>query len=543
MWQNRSLIYPAILFLLLAIGATLAVGYAINFAILEDVLQERMSRQAEEVGKDVLQALEGKAKLLERFRNSWMENADWNQEAENDPNLVDNQQENTPAALAQQLSELLPLWGVDFLLILDPSGEVIQRTPAGFASTHPLPPSLVELARTQASRNGAAWHLAQIEGQWEIMLLAPMRIDPMGAHHLLVFGQGLKKVVTQLQQENPDHPFLIAATDGIAAGSRISLGNARFQPEIVTQTINNNTPYMVFDSDLPVNLYYSPITFLDQTFSLVVPVALDDVRQILTNSRQRLFGSIVIIVLLLVGLGMATERILLRPLRQLREKAAVMVRACSHDEQFLFLDQKEQGNEIRMLERAMEKASIKLYTHVAHLLDTKFLLEGLALQDPITRLGNRRMLEEFLGRTLGACKRKSRQVAVILLEPEPLDKHPGLSTSEDRDQFHRELANRLRSHLRGEDLAFRVHGNEFVAFAPECGNEEQVTVLVQRLHRFLSQPYPLANGQEITVNLLMGVAIFPGAGESVDSLLVSARTALAKVRRQESPPPFAIVYR
>ncbi|MBF0127641.1 MAG: GGDEF domain-containing protein, partial [Magnetococcales bacterium] len=305
-------------------------------------------------------------------------------------------------------------------------------------------------------------------------------------------------------------------------------------------TIRENRPRMVFDRDLPTNLYYTPIPFLDQIFCLVVPVSLDEVRQILTNSRQRLMGSIGFIILLLVALGVALERILLRPLRGLRQKAAVMVRACSREEQALYLNPEEHGNEIVMLERAMEEASIKLYAHVAHLVDTKHLLEGLALKDPITLLGNRRMLGEFLNLTLNTCKRKQRQVAVMLLAPSPLQYHPELSGVEERNRILRELASRLCKQLRGEDLAFRVEHDEFVAFAPECGDEEQVLALAFRLNRALTRPYTLASSRAITIDLRMGIAVFPGAGEREETLLANARIALERARRVESRYPFAI---
>ncbi|MEO5333996.1 MAG: GGDEF domain-containing protein [Magnetococcus sp. YQC-5] len=539
MWRNRSLIFPAITFLLLAIGATLAVGYTINFAILEDVLQERMVRQAQQVSRDVLLALEHKVERLERFKNSWMANATWSREAENDPRLVDKQQEETPDLMWHQLSTLFPLWGVDFILLLDPSGHVTHRMPADFGGKEPLSSELIKRTLSQTSDERAVWHVAQAANAWQIMLFAPIKIAPGDGFHRVVFGQGLNKVITQLLHENPDRPFFIAATDGTTAGATTAWTEAPFQPDIARAIIRENKPRMMFDSSLPINLYYTPIAFLDQTFSLVVPVALDEVRQVLTNSRQRLFGSMIFIILLMVGLGMAMERILLRPLRNLRQKAAIMVRACSREEQALYLNPEEQGNEIVMLERAMEEASIKLYAHVAHLVDTKHLLEGLALKDPITSLGNRRMLDEFLGLTLGSCKRKQRQVAVILLVMDTLEKHPGRLTIDEHNVLLRELAARLCKQLRGEDLAFRVQHNEFVAFAPECGDEEQVLSLVYRLHRSLTKPYQLSETRSINSAVHMGVAVFPGAGEQEQTLLANARAAL-ETARQGGRYPFSI---
>ncbi|HIJ86036.1 MAG TPA: diguanylate cyclase, partial [Magnetococcales bacterium] len=277
----------------------------------------------------------------------------------------------------------------------------------------------------------------------------------------------------------------------------------------------------------------------DQTFSLVVPVALDEIRQVLTNSRQRLIGSFLAIIVLLIGLGIVMERVLLRPLRRLREKAATMVSACSHEEEALYLNPDEQGNEMVMLEKAMEAASIKLYAHVSHLVNTKNLLEGFALKDPITTLGNQLMLDEFLRLTLGACKRKQRPVAVIFIVPDRIEKHLKDLELESYNLVVSVLADRLRKQMRGEDLAFRVQKNEFVAFAPECGDDEQILAIVHRLHHSLTQPYRLGSDREIILGIHMGIAVFPGAGEKAEVLLAGARMALEKAFKEGHP--FAIV--
>ncbi|MBF0294498.1 MAG: GGDEF domain-containing protein [Magnetococcales bacterium] len=522
MWRNRSLIYPAVTFLLVAIGVTLAVGYAINYAILEDVLRERMARQAEQVGGDVRQALEKKITQLERFQESWTANSG--------SDLLDPE---SPEAAWKRLDNLFPLWGVDFILLLDPDGRVIQRMPRDFGGGSPLP---MERVAGDLPRQAPLWRVAEVEGAWRILLFAP--VGPRGVEkpHIVVFGQSLSRIVAGLQRENPSRPFLIAGENGVVAGSAQEWAGARYLQESATATIRENRARMAFDSDLPVNLYHAPLPVLDRTFALVVPIPLEEARRVLTNSRQRLIGSMGFIVLLLAGLGLAMERILLRPLRQLREKAAAMVRACSGEEQALHFGPETHGNEIAMLDRAMAEASVKLYAHVAHLVDTKQLLEGLALKDPVTLLGNRRMLDEFLGITLGGCRRKQRPLALLLVAPEQMTVPFG---AEDRNRILRELAERLCKQLRGEDLAFRLEGDEFVAFAPECGDEEQVLALVFRLHRALAQPYPLAAGQVVTIDIRLGVALFPESGDQGETLLANARSALELARRSRHYP-FAI---
>lgn len=537
MWRHRSLIYPTVSFLLLAIGTTLAVGYTVNFAILEDVLQERMTQQARRISEGVLQALSLRVQRLERFKESWMANADWSREAESDRRLVGKESDKAPEAWWRHLSGLLPLWGVDFVWLLDAEGRVTHRMPEDFGRGAPLPDRWGD---PTPGSSKAWWRLVPVGGAWQLMLFATLKEGDQA--RVVVFGQGLSRVIAQIHRENPGHPFLLIDAEGkILSGSTEAMGGAWYDPKMAALVIATRNPQMDFDRSLPANLYYTPMPLWDHPFALAVSVSLDEVREVLANSRQRLIFSIGFMILVLFGLGVAMERTLLRPLRRLREKAALMVQACSGREQGIHLDPREHGNEIVMLERAMEEASIKLYLHVDQLVNTKHLLEGLSLKDPITTLGNRRMLDEFLSRTLGQCKRKERQVAVILLAPDPpLDRiAPASLTAREQDEVRRQLADRLRGHLRGEDLAFRINRDEYVAFLPECGDEEQVLALIHRLHGFVAGSYPLEDGREVVVGIRMGVAVFPGAGEHVEILLDHARTALAQTR-EGGRYPYAI---
>ncbi|MBF0185520.1 MAG: GGDEF domain-containing protein [Magnetococcales bacterium] len=536
MWRHTRLIYPVTLFLLLAVTATLSIGYAINFAILEDVLQERMAHQAQQIGRDVQQALEQKVQRLERFRTSWLDNARWSSDAQNDARLIGQRMEESAQSRWQQLVDFFPFWGVDFILLLDGGGQISQSIPAERQLALPVRPDILNKVHAQNDNNSAVWHLGQVGGEWQIMFLIAIPPEqPGAARQTLLFGLALHKVVNALLHENPQRPFLLADSHGLAAGDQTILKETPLQAAQAAAVIGNKMPHLAFDSDLPTNLYYTPIPFLDQTLALVIPVALDEVRQALSNSRQRLFASFALIVLLLLGLGLLMEHLLLRPLRRLREKAATMVSACSRQEQALYLNPQEHGNEIVLLERAMEEASIKLYAHVAHLVDSKCLLEAFALKDPVTALGNRRMLDEFLGMTIGSCRRKQRRVAVLLIGLEAAS----LPMPEQDDQIARELAIRLCRQMRGEDLAFRIEHNEFVTYFPECGDEEQVLALVFRLHRALAQPFTLENGTAVAVEIAIGIALFPEAGNNENELLHHARLALQSAR-QAKEPPFAL---
>jgi diguanylate cyclase (GGDEF)-like protein len=523
MWRHRSLIYPAAFFFLVAVAATLGVGYFINYSILEDVLRQRMTTNASQVASSIRQGVEEKMTRMERFKNSWVANADW----------MTNPQD--PPIFGDRLRELFPLWPLDFLILLEPQGNVAQALPKNFSLTHPIPPVLMGKAKDQLRQAPHWWSAGMVDGQWHLLLFAALPALPEQAPRLLVFGHRLEKLAAQLRKESPDTPFLLATSGGIINGELPSDQTWKALRDPIAQVLDGppGTTRIRFELRHTWGWHFSALPIAGNRFALIVPVPLDEARTILVNSRQRLALSGLGIIALLLLLGWGVERMILSPLRRLRDQAALLVEACSVDEDHPF-EAPQGGNEIALLDRAFQEASIKLYAHVVNLADTKQLLESLALKDPVTLLGNRRMFDEFLGRTLGHCRRKNREVMIVLIHPGVLDNPSSTLNLSDRNRLLQILANRLRDHLRGEDLAFRIEDSEFVAFAPECGEVDQVRTIANRLRDLLAESCPLADGRLVSLEARMGISLFPDAGDNVETLLEAARAALEKTKKNQT---------
>ncbi|MBF0370507.1 MAG: GGDEF domain-containing protein [Magnetococcales bacterium] len=531
MWRDKSLKIPAVSFLLVAVIATLGVGYLINFTILKDVLQERMHVRAGQITEGVRADLSSRVSKLEHFKDSWSENTEY---------LLDLEADNGVEGLGlkemvRQWQDLFPLWNLEFLLILDHQGQTLQHLPVSFDASEPLSGELLQNARKALSKGHHYWSSAKVGGAWSLLLFAPLKVE---GHPSLtvVFAQQMEALAAEVRAANPAHPFQLAAGDGLIGDNLLDVQPDSRLQLMIDGVIESDVAHMEYDADRQTNLFVTPLPIFDRSFALVVPVEVEQARQILAGSRERLAYSGIFIVLLLVGVGFALDRLILAPLKRLRNQAAAMVKACSGNEQKLYIDPEESGNEIALLEKAFEEASVKLYAHVSHLIDAKQLLEGLALQDPVTLLGNRRMFHEFLARTLGQCRRKERKVAVLLIEPTSLTERGSSSDEVERDLMLRAMADRLRHHLRGEDLAFRVDHNMFVSFAPECGDEEQVLALTNRLYQFLVAPYTLEGGKKVVLGLHIGISLFPESGEEVTDLLEASGRALDLAKREGGVP-------
>lgn len=113
-----------------------------------------------------------------------------------------------------------------------------------------------------------------------------------------------------------------------------------------------------------------------------------------------------------------------------------------------------------------------------------------ALTDPLTGLGNRRALETELQQLFDEGGRLMRRTTVMALDLDRLklvNDELGHTTGDECLAF---LGQILQSSLRGEDLAFRTGGDEFIVLMHDT-DVHQATHVARRLAQFFSQfPWP-----------------------------------------------------
>ncbi len=166
------------------------------------------------------------------------------------------------------------------------------------------------------------------------------------------------------------------------------------------------------------------------------------------------------------------------------------------------------------------------FSDISAIRDVQHKLQHLALHDVLTGLGNRLCLQE----TLHACARAER-LGLMFID---LD---GFKTINDTlghdrgDELLKVLARRLRTQLRGEDLAVRLGGDEFVVLLREPGRVEDAQRVADKLLAALAAPVQLA-GQQVMVTASLGLALYPEQVAEPELLLKAADAAMyvAKAR-------------
>jgi diguanylate cyclase (GGDEF)-like protein len=146
-------------------------------------------------------------------------------------------------------------------------------------------------------------------------------------------------------------------------------------------------------------------------------------------------------------------------------------------------------------------------------------LDELAHIDPLTRLRNRRAIEQLLVGELSASRRHQHPLTVLLLDVDHFKLINDTHGHHAGDRALQEIAGALERALRSEDAIGRWGGEEFLAVLRFTDTEGALRV-AERLRRAVAQTGSEQDARSITI----GVARWEG--EPVDELLARADQAL-----------------
>ena len=161
-------------------------------------------------------------------------------------------------------------------------------------------------------------------------------------------------------------------------------------------------------------------------------------------------------------------------------------------------------------------------------------IEHLAFYDPLTKLPNRRLLQDRLKSALASSHRSGRKGALLFID---LDNFKTLNDSLGHDMgdlLLQQVAERLSSCLREDDTVARLGGDEFVVMLLDLSEQsleaaKQAEITGNKIRTILNQPYKLATHDYISTPSI-GATLFSGHERTVDELLKNADIAMYQVK-------------
>jgi diguanylate cyclase (GGDEF)-like protein/PAS domain S-box-containing protein len=181
------------------------------------------------------------------------------------------------------------------------------------------------------------------------------------------------------------------------------------------------------------------------------------------------------------------------------------------------------------LRDAHQRLAISAASQIALSLASLQLRETLreqSIRDPLTRLFNRRFLEESLERELQLAGRKKQSISVLFLDLDHFKRFNDTFGHDAGDLVLQSLADLFRNFFRATDICCRYGGEEFAIILPESTSQDaalRADALRSEVKSLRLQYKKESLGQ---LTLSVGVAAFPEHGSTSDELLKIADQCL-----------------
>jgi diguanylate cyclase (GGDEF)-like protein/PAS domain S-box-containing protein len=154
-----------------------------------------------------------------------------------------------------------------------------------------------------------------------------------------------------------------------------------------------------------------------------------------------------------------------------------------------------------------------------------------SLNDLLTGLPNRRLLSDKLAALMERTMCENGKFALLYLD---LDGFKLVNDSLGHpvgDAVLVQVAERLRSRIREQDILARLSGDEFVVILDRLHAKEDATLVAENLLIALANPFQV-KGRELAIGASIGITIFPEDATDAEELIKEADSAMYIAKRE-----------
>ncbi|WP_148254757.1 GGDEF domain-containing protein [Aidingimonas lacisalsi] len=185
--------------------------------------------------------------------------------------------------------------------------------------------------------------------------------------------------------------------------------------------------------------------------------------------------------------------------------------------------------------RVSAPSIVRISRRLQQLRASNLLLHQQAIKDPLTGLGNRRLLEQRLEIVLPLSRRWMRPVSLLMIDVDHFKEYNDLYGHQAGDDCLLEIANVLRDIFRREtDIVIRLGGEEFLVVLLDA-DKEKATELAEAMRDMLEAVGVPHEGSDVSnvVTVSIGVTTTaPGRPIELDRMIASADAALYQCKAQ-----------
>ncbi|HXS76895.1 MAG TPA: diguanylate cyclase [Terracidiphilus sp.] len=164
-------------------------------------------------------------------------------------------------------------------------------------------------------------------------------------------------------------------------------------------------------------------------------------------------------------------------------------------------------------------------------LNLRAKLENQSIRDSLTGLFNRHFMQISLEREMARARRRKQIMAVLMLDADHFKRFNDAHGHAAGDAVLKAFAEVFRANIRSEDIACRYGGEEFTIILPDTtvkGACDRADSILNGISNLKIAPGP-QTFDGLTVSI--GIAFYPGDGETADEVLQHADAALYDAKR------------
>lgn len=167
----------------------------------------------------------------------------------------------------------------------------------------------------------------------------------------------------------------------------------------------------------------------------------------------------------------------------------------------------------------------KLQEHLKEKQKMEELIKHQAYHDSLTGLPNRRMYEKILQQTIKKAEQEKTQLGIAFLDLDGFKNANDTFGHQVGDELLKQVAQRLVSEIRNDDIVARQGGDEFVLLIDAIEGPGEMIKVAERILESIAKSFTI-QGHVITVTTSIGISIFPRDGKEFSELIKKADSAL-----------------
>lgn len=158
-------------------------------------------------------------------------------------------------------------------------------------------------------------------------------------------------------------------------------------------------------------------------------------------------------------------------------------------------------------------------------------VEHLAHYDPLTGLPNRLLFRDRLGQCIVTARRCRTRLAVVLMDVTDFKAINDSLGHTLGDQVLAAVGQRLVSDLPEDVTVARLSGDEFAILIPRLEQVRDAVEVAEHVLHVLDRPLRVG-GRDLLVSGCLGLSVFPEDGDTPDSLMQRADTAMYQAKNE-----------